>query len=335
MDVRCGVAGWDYPDWKGTVYPKPAPRGFDPLSYLARYLPVIELNRTYYRPATRGEAESWLERIRDYPRFSFTAKLPEQFVRPGRGWTARELREAREGLDVLNEHGRLLGAVLQFAWSFKRLRKDGALDEQAREWLSDAVAAFDGLPLFVELRHQSWNEAAVFEALRARGVGFVNVDQPMLFAHSMPLTTVATSRVGYLRLHGRNYRTWGKGLGRRSKKVADAQRPKTTAERKASEAQKTARFDYLYSERELRQLASATRKLADAPGVETVVTINNNHARGQAPVNALMLEAILEHHPVAAPPELYAAFPEALAPFAEPVPPEQLASAPFEEQPGA
>lgn len=335
MDVRCGVAGWDYPDWKGTVYPKPAPRGFDSLGFLSRYLPVIELNRTYYRPATRAEAQHWLDRVRDRRGFTFAAKLPEQFVRPGRSWTGKELREAREGLELLYDQGRLVAAVLQFAWSFKRLRKDGSVDESSREWLSDTLAAFEGLPLFVEFRHKSWNDASVFAALRDHGVGWVNVDQPMLFAQSMPLTTVATTDVAYLRLHGRNYRTWGKGLGRKSKKVADAPRPKTTGERKASEAQKTARFDYLYPDREVRQLAGATQKLASAPGVKTVVTINNNHARGKAPANALMLEALLEGHPVAAPPDLYATYPDELGAYAFPAEPGQLEHGAHAEQPNA
>ena len=43
--------------------------------------------------------------------------------------------------------------------------------------------------------------------LAAQGIGFVNVDQPM-FRGSLPPTAVATSRVGYVRIHGRNVRDW-------------------------------------------------------------------------------------------------------------------------------
>ncbi|HEX9291115.1 MAG TPA: DUF72 domain-containing protein, partial [Anaeromyxobacteraceae bacterium] len=49
--IRFGPAGWDYPDWRGAVYPKPAPRGFDPLAYLARWFETVEVNSTFYRPA--------------------------------------------------------------------------------------------------------------------------------------------------------------------------------------------------------------------------------------------------------------------------------------------
>jgi len=32
--IRVGP-GWAYKDWEGIVYPKPKPRGFDPVTYLA------------------------------------------------------------------------------------------------------------------------------------------------------------------------------------------------------------------------------------------------------------------------------------------------------------
>ena len=32
--VHVGTAGWSYSDWEGVLYPKPHPRGFDPLAYL-------------------------------------------------------------------------------------------------------------------------------------------------------------------------------------------------------------------------------------------------------------------------------------------------------------
>jgi uncharacterized protein YecE (DUF72 family) len=326
MDLRFGVAGWDYPDWRGIVYPAKRPRGFDPLELASLYVPVIEINRTYYRPASVNEARGWLERLRDRPRFTFTAKLPERFVRPGASWSDDDVREARAGLDLLHENGRLAGAVLQFAWSFHRARKDGSLDQSARAWLHDVLTAFEGLPLFVEFRHESWNTQAVVESLRERNVGWVNVDQPQLFKGSMPLTAIATSPVAYLRMHGRNYQSWGKGLGRRRRKVGEPPPKPTTEERKASEAQKNARFDYLYSERELRGLAAEVERLEGAPGVEAVITIHNNHARGQAFANALTLRSLLEGGPVPAPPELVQAYPSDLAAHATPVSAEHLRS---------
>ena len=48
--IRIGPAGWKYKDWEGVVYPKPAPRGFDPLAYIADYFMTVEINSSYYGP---------------------------------------------------------------------------------------------------------------------------------------------------------------------------------------------------------------------------------------------------------------------------------------------
>src|SRR5688572_18291042 len=74
-DVRYGTAGWDYKDWAGVVYPKPAPRGFDPLGYLSKFFDVVEVNSTFYRPAPAAYAVSWADRVAANPRFRFAVKL--------------------------------------------------------------------------------------------------------------------------------------------------------------------------------------------------------------------------------------------------------------------
>src|SRR5690242_7846 len=61
--IRFGPAGWDYKDWAGIVYPRPAPRGFDPLAHLARYFDTVEINSTHYRPMPASVAQDWCERV--------------------------------------------------------------------------------------------------------------------------------------------------------------------------------------------------------------------------------------------------------------------------------
>jgi hypothetical protein len=51
--IRIGPAGWKYKDWEGMVYPQPAPRGFDPLAYIADYFSTVEINSSYYGPRNR------------------------------------------------------------------------------------------------------------------------------------------------------------------------------------------------------------------------------------------------------------------------------------------
>ena len=285
--IRVGPAGWSYDDWAGPVYPDPKPRGFDPLSYLAGYVDTVEINSTFYRPAAASAARSWLKRVESNPRFRFTAKLWQRFTheQEAGAWSAGEVREARAALDALAAGGRLGAVLLQFPWRFKRTPEN-------REWLGDLTAAFGDLPLVVEVRHDSWLVPDFFDSLAERGVGFVNIDQP-LFKRSVKPTATATSGVGYVRVHGRNAKDWFR-----------------------QDAGVNERYDYLYSAEELEPWVERTREIAsEAP---EVYVVTNNHYRGQAMANAVMAESLLTGKPAPAPPQLIAAYPDALAPFAYP-----------------
>ncbi len=45
--VRVGLSGWNYPEWRGGFYPEGLPRK-DELGYAARQFPALELNGTFY-----------------------------------------------------------------------------------------------------------------------------------------------------------------------------------------------------------------------------------------------------------------------------------------------
>ncbi len=276
--VRVGPAGWSYKDWDGIVYPAPRPRGFDPLAYLAGYFDTVEVNSTFYRPAAAAAARGWAERAaegeRAPGRFRFTAKLWQRFTHErDRAFGPAEVDEVRRGLDVLADAGRLGAVLVQFPWSFKR-------DDAAREWLDDVTRAFGAggadYPLALEVRHASWDVPAFYAALAERGIGFVNVDQPQ-FPRSLGPSAAATAPVGYVRLHGRNADDWFR-----------------------ADAGVNERYDYLYSAEELAPWVERTRRVAAAAPETYVVT--NNHYRGQAVANAVMLEGALTGAPAAAPP---------------------------------
>jgi uncharacterized protein YecE (DUF72 family) len=288
--IRVGPAGWDYPDWRGVVYPGGKRKGFDPLAYLARYFQTIEINSTFYGPASAKTAHGWTERVAHAAAFRFTAKLWRRFTHErDTAFTAAEVKTAREGLDVLAGAGRLGAVLLQFPWSF---RNDGA----AGEWLRDLFQAFAGLPLVLEVRHASWSDPHVLAWLGESGVGLVNVDQP-LFSNSLKPAAHVTARVGYVRLHGRNYQDWFR-----------------------AEATRNDRYDYLYSAKELEPWVGRLRDISARLPDGEVYAITNNHHIGKAVVNAEMIEAMLTGERVAAPPELYARYRAALEPYAVPTP---------------
>jgi uncharacterized protein YecE (DUF72 family) len=164
--IRVGPAGWLYADWTGIVYPKPAPRGFDPLAYLVHYFDTIEINSSFYRPPTLGTAPTWVERVRERERFLFTAKLWRRFTHEWeQSFTQAEVAEAGDPLKVLHDAGKLGVVLLQFPWSFRRT-------DANREWLDDVVRGFDVFPLVVEVRHDSWNTPEFYAELAGRRIGF-------------------------------------------------------------------------------------------------------------------------------------------------------------------
>ena len=295
--IRYGPAGFQYKDWEGVVYPDPRPKGFDPLAYLASYFDTIEINSTFYGPARPSTIDSWVRRVEHNPRFRFTAKLYKRFTHERTTtWTRDEVAEVRAGFDPLLESGRLGAVLLQFPWSFRRTPEN-------REWLADVVDTFAHYPLVLEVRHSTWNTPQFFEGLAERGIGFVNIDQP-LFKNSIKPTALSTARVGYVRVHGRNYQDWFR---------ADAGRD--------------ARYDYLYTADELKPWADRTREIAAEPATEELYVVTNNHYRGKAVANALMLQSMVEGRTVPAPPPLVAEYADVLAGFADPADPRSALSA--------
>lgn len=281
--IRVGVAGWDYPDWKGILYPDPLPRGFDRLEFLAKWVGILEVNSSFYGPPTARTARRWLDRVADVEDFRFSAKLWQRFTHQRRTpWTRAEVTETKAGLRRLLQAERLSALVVQFPWSFRNT-------EENREWLDDVRRTFAEFPLVVEVRHASWNEPEVFAWLAEHGVGFVNIDQPR-FSRSIGPSARATSHVGYVRVHGRNYIDWfRKNAGR------------------------DARYDYLYPVDELRPWVRRARAIAKEPDVEAVDVVFNNHYRAQAVVNALQFQKLLTRRRVEAPARLAEVYADELA----------------------
>lgn len=282
--IRCGPAGWDYGDWAGIVYPEPRPKGFDSLGFIARYFDTVEVNSTFYGPQPARVADGWARRVSHNPEFRFTAKLWRRFTHQrSSAWTAAEVAEARATPEALGEAGRFGALLVQFPWSFRRT-------EENREWLRDIVSTFGDLPLAVEVRHESWNDPAFFADLAEQGVCFVNIDQPQ-YSDSIAPSARATAPVGYVRVHGRNYRDWW-----RHDKPHE-------------------RYDYLYSAEELEPWAGRAREVdADETTRETYV-VTNNHYQGKAVANALMLRSMLSGSSVDAPPPLLDHYAELLGGF--------------------
>lgn len=278
---RVATAGWSYPDWEGRVYPRSRPRGFHPLRFLAPFLDAIEINSTFYGMARSEHAARWAGLVEDQPDFRFVAKLHQSFTHEREPEDATAWEKAmstwRSGLEPLVRR-KLLGAVLvQFPASFvegpSSIRRLGRLR-----------VLLDGLPVVLEVRHTSWFQPRALTEIAGLGFSLAHVDLPPAWNHP-PERHRPTGPIGYLRLHGRNEKTWFQpGVGR------------------------DARYDYLYAPPEIGTLARRAGSIAAE--TDEVYVVTNNHFEGQAVTNAIELRWLLnDRQPVPAPAVLVEAFP--------------------------
>jgi uncharacterized protein YecE (DUF72 family) len=269
-----GPSGWSYDDWHGIVYPLARPRGFKPLKYLARYVGAIEVNSSFYRVPSPRMTAAWPGLV---PReFRFAFKLTQTFTHERTQFPPpTEVQGFTEALDPIRAAGLLGPLLIQFPWSFR-------YTPDAVAWLRRLADAFPAFERFIEVRHASWAQPEALAELSQFG-GYCNIDQPQLRDCLGP-TQHVFGRSAYVRLHGRNAKSW-------------------FAENRPGYE----RYDYLYREDELREWI--TRINAIREQAENVYVFANNHYRGQGVVNALELRAMLEGQPVEAPPELVSAYP--------------------------
>jgi uncharacterized protein YecE (DUF72 family) len=294
-NIRIGTAGWSYKDWEGIVYPAQVRRAQHPVEYLAQYFDAIEINTSFYGHIKPELGKLWCRKAAGVnPGFLFTAKLHKSFthsplaimestsaatIKPG----DQDERLAKEGLDALASEGGLGALLMQFPVSFKNSNEN-------RDHLDLLLRKFAAYPRVVEVRHSSWNNEGTLRYFAQKDVAFCNIDQPLL-GRSLAPTEHVTSRVGYVRLHGRNYEQW-----------FEAERPHD-------------RYDYLYTENELAGWKSKIESVASR--AEVTFVIANNHYEGKAAVNALQLKHMITGRKVRAPETLLRHYPD-LQPIAEP-----------------
>ncbi len=281
--IRVGPAGWSYPDWEGRVYPAHKPHGFHPLAHLAHFFDTIEINSSFYALPRAEHAERWIAQVADRPNFRFYAKLNRDFTHlpePGdpaedAQWEAKA-RAFQAGLAPLVRGKRLAGVLAQFPVTFlhgkSEVRRLGRLR-----------GLFPDLPLVLEVRHQSWFERPAIDQVRGLAYSLAYVDLPSAWNHPPPWHE-PTGAIGYLRLHGRNSQEWFRG-----------------------DAERDDKYDYLYTSRELDELAHKARRIASVHDETAVIT--NNHFSGQAVANAIDLMFLLQGRPIAAPSEIVESFP--------------------------
>lgn len=273
-----GTAGWSYKDWEGIVYPKKKGPGFHALIFLARFINFIEINSTFYRFPVKQYAQSWIKKVEPFPDFKFAVKLHQNFTHKRGAYSEQEVTQFKSGIEPLLAFNRLAAILMQFPWSF-------AYSAENLAYLTGLFQAFTSFPLALELRHSSWLKQANLRLMHEHEVIFCNIDQP-LFKNSLEPTALATSKqAAYVRLHGRNYKTWFK-----------------------QNAGRDARYNYLYSNEELDDWIGRIKELERKS--DNIYIVTNNHYQGQALTNALQIKNKLSGEKLAIPLELVQQYPE-------------------------
>jgi len=274
-----GVCSWADETLTKVWYPKGIKSGEERLRYYADRFDVVEANSTYYRLPDPHLVENW------------TARTPEDFTmhvkafgvmtrhpvkvdqlptdlrdvptdargrvdRPSREYRAEVFRRFHDALEPLRSTGKLGGILMQFPPYV--VYKPASLEYL--EWSQEQLG---GDEMMVEFRHASWldedNRADTLTFLEEHGMTYVVVDAPRTGGKNvLPTVVGATSATGYVRFHGRNAETWNKRTG-------------SAAER----------FDYLYSEPELREWVPRLKELAGE--AKTVYAMFNNNGRSAMP----------------------------------------------------
>ena len=248
--IQVGTSGYSYTEWIGPVYPE----GSKPEAFLGLYAAMfnsVELNFSYYRMPTAPQLSRLCEQSRER-NLSFTIKAHESLTHKVDPASWRNSATAfTSALAPLLEVGRLEAVLLQFPYSFH-------YDIDRRKYLNSLLKELSGLPLAVEFRNNQWFNNRVFDSLRERNVALTSVDLPALKGLP-PLLDITTSDLAYIRLHGRNNETWWG-------------------------SDSAARYDYLYSDKELAAWVERVKGISAA--AKKVLVYFNNHRRGQAVQNA-------------------------------------------------
>ena len=231
---------------EGPFYPKKTGKGFSELKFYSGFFDCVEVNSTYYRHFPPAMAEKWLADVRGNPKFVFLIKLFKEFTHGTREKDEGFIKNKKiveEFLEPFMEQGRLGEVFVQFSEYFRD-------SIPAKAYLSIIMEEFHGLPLFFELRHVSWYTEHEKEFIKQNDINLTAIDQPPL-KDMIGFDTKIFGKIGYVRLHGRNSAMWGESRKalREGVEIKDADR--------------NARYDYLYGTSELDEIEKKIRKVKE------------------------------------------------------------------------
>ncbi|MGA9119911.1 MAG: DUF72 domain-containing protein [Bacteroidota bacterium] len=270
-----GIGGWEHEILDNCFYPRTGMTTAEKLAYYSDYFSAVEVRATFWdETLTATDVRPWIAAVQGRKSFQFSVKLHRSFthdrtIRPAQVKTMQSL------LRELARHNRLGALLMQFPYGFTNTGAN-------RHYLTTLAEVFREFPMYVELRHSSWDTSSLLPFLTEHAMRSVSADLPKVRQY-MPFLTGVVGDTAYLRLHGRNEKGW----------LLNGY---------------DTRYDYLYNGRELMELRRRLDALAGR--CSQAVIVCNNTTGGKAVANAFQLTAALRQGaPVAVPPATFRAFP--------------------------
>lgn len=189
-NIRIGIGGWTYEDWRGPFYPEGLTQKRE-LEYASRQMTAIEVNGTYYGSMKPASYIKWHEETPDD--FVFTLK--------GSRYTTnrRVLAEAGDSIEKFITSGitELKHKLGPINWQFMATKKFDPEDFEA--FLKLLPKRHDGLDLrhAVEVRHDSFRDDTFVQMAREYGVAIITAGDS-----EFPQIADVTAPFVYLRLMG-------------------------------------------------------------------------------------------------------------------------------------
>jgi uncharacterized protein YecE (DUF72 family) len=295
-EVLVGTCSWTDPTLikSGRFYPASAKSAEARLQYYASQFQLVEVDSSYYAMPNEATAKLWVERTGadftfDIKAFRLFTMHPAPLIslpKDIRGALSNDTAERKNTyqkdlpLEVVNElwsrferallpldSAGKLGVVL---FQFPPWYHPG---NEQRDYILSCKERLRQYRIAIEFRQNSWlnekNNERTLAFLRDNNLPFVCVDEPQGFRSSVPPVAEITSDISLVRLHGRNKDTWEKqGIG--------------PAER----------FNYLYSEAELREWSPKIKELADK--TKQCHVLFNNCYEDKAVANARQMRLIVD-----------------------------------------
>ena len=180
-----GTSGWNYPDWRGSFYPK----GLAQKNWLAFYttkFPIVEINATFYRLFGANVFKNWHEKAKG--KFKYIVKVNRYITH------RKYLKNSKTAIKKFCRST----ALLKNKQALMLLQLPPSMPYDL-ERLQKALMSFDNpKKVVVEFRHRKWLTLETKQLLKKMGCVFCAADSPQT-----ELVAWVTAKTAYIRLHGR------------------------------------------------------------------------------------------------------------------------------------